>query len=311
MQYRQLGKTGWNVSVIGFGAWGIGGQWGAVSDDQAVDALKAGFDAGINLFDTADAYGEPLGRSEQLVGKALAEVRDKVIIASKVGNWGRRHGHPLPYTAASHVTLCCDASLHRLGMEHIDLYQCHIGDLDEPDVFLEGFETLRKQGKIRAYGISTNDVDVVRRFNREGTCASVQLDYSILSTGAEGSLLPYCQHEDIGTLIRGPLAKGIATGKFTQQSTFDDSVRKGWNDGPGRERFLKDVRRIEAVKFLEDGERTMAQAALQFVLSHPAVTCAIPGAKSAEQARANAAAGVGTLSNDEVVRVREVISKAD
>lgn len=310
MQYRTLGKTGWNVSAIGFGAWNIGGQWGEIDDQSAIDTIRAGFDAGINFFDTADAYGIPPGRSEQLIGRALRDRRDKVFIATKVGNFCRRLGHALPYTHPGHVELCCDASLHRLGLDHIDLYQCHIGTLKEPDVFLEAFANLIDQGKIRAFGISTNDVEVAQAFNRDGKCAAVQLDYSLVNRAPEEALLPYCQAQNVGVIVRGPLAKGVAAGKYTAESTFTDTVRQRFNEGEARQQFIAQVQTIDKVRFLKTPQRTMAQAALQFVLAHPAVSVAIPGAKSPEQVRANAAAADGALGDDELRRAQEATAVA-
>ena len=126
MKYRTLGKTGWEVSAVSMGCWGIGGQWGAVDDRQAIDTINAARDAGVNLFDTADAYG--MGRSEELVGKAFSSGKpDDVIIATKVGNWGRRFGDPPRLDSIYSIINCCHASLNRLGIEAIDLYQCHVG----------------------------------------------------------------------------------------------------------------------------------------------------------------------------------------
>lgn len=306
MIYRTLGDTGWQVSVIGFGAWGIGGQWGAVEMDQATDAMHAAVDAGVNFFDTADAYGLPFGDSEQMVGKALADRRDKVFIASKVGNFLRRYGKPLVYEDPATVELCCDSSLHRLKTDYIDLYQCHIGNLTEPDIFLDAFDNLIKKGKIRSFGISSNRLDVVKGFHREGRCSAVQLDYSYVHRDSEKDLLPYCLEQRIGTIIRGPLRKGICAGKFTPDSSFTDSVRERWNSGDGREQFLKELGVAERVRFLEQPGRTMAQVALQFVISHPAVTTAIPGSKDRAQAESNAQAGSAVLSADELDRVRKI-----
>jgi aryl-alcohol dehydrogenase-like predicted oxidoreductase len=305
MQYRTLGKTGWPVSVVGMGCWGIGGQWGPVEERDAIATVHQALDSGINLFDTADAYG--LGESEWRLGRALRDRRDGALIATKVGNWARRLGHPLSYATPHHVYLCCDASLHRLQTDVIDLYQCHIGSLQDASIFLEAFETLRQQGKIRAYGISTNDAEVVRRFDRDGNCAAVQLNYSLLSRGAEQELLPLCAERNIGVLVRGPLAQGVLAGKFTPETRFTDSVRTGWNEGEARERFLRNLERAEQLRFLARDGRTMAQAALQFVISHPAVTCAIPGAKSPEQAEQNARAADGELTGDERRRIQEAL----
>ena len=125
------------------GCWNIGGQWGDIDDETALQTLNAAFDAGIRFFDTADAYGIPPGRSEELTGRFIQGRRDQIILATKVGNWARRAGHRLAYTHPLHVRLCCDSSLHRLKTDVIDLYQCHIGDLEDPTIFLEAFEELK------------------------------------------------------------------------------------------------------------------------------------------------------------------------
>jgi len=187
-----------------------------------------------------------------------------------------------------------------MKIETIDFYQCHIGDLADPTVFLEAFARLTEQGKIRAYGISTNSLSVAEAFNRDGTCAAIQLNYSLVNRGAEHDLLPWCKEHTVGTLIRGPIAQGILAGKFTPESHFDDSVRTGWNEGAGRERFLSQLAQVEPWKRLARPDRSLAQIALAWVLHNPAVTCAIPGAKNVEQMRANAAAADITLTDEEL-----------
>jgi len=306
MEYRTLGKTGWRVSVIGLGTWNNSGQWGAVDEQTAIDTVAAAVDAGVNFIDTADAYGDPQGLSEFRVGKALRQVgRDQVIIATKVGNWAARYGHRLPYTHPNHVIGCCHASLYRLGINHIDLYQCHIGSGEHREVFLEAFDRLIEQGVIRPVGISTNDPEVVRAFNAEGKCAACQLDYSLINREPEKELLPSCEQANIGTIIRGPLAKGILSGKYSTESTFDDSVRAGWNKpGAKRDAFLAGLETAEKLRPLAHEGRTMAQAALQFIAAHEAVSTIIPGAKSPEQARANAAAGDTRLADAELAALR-------
>jgi aryl-alcohol dehydrogenase-like predicted oxidoreductase len=206
-----------------------------------------------------------------------------------------------------HVTLCCDASLHRLGTDHIDLYQCHVGSAPDYSVYIEGFEQLVKSGKIRAYAISSNSLAAVDAFNRNGRCAVVQLEYSILNRAVEDDLLPYCQQHNIGVIVRGPLAKGVLSGKFNRQTRFDDSVRLKWNSGEHHERFLVQLEIVERLRFLEKPGRNLAQAALQFVIAHPAVSVAIPGAKSPEQARTNAAAGNQTLESSELERIHKIV----
>ncbi len=309
MQHRVFGTTGWKVSAIGLGTWNIGGQWGEVDRQTALDTVHAALDAGMNLIDTADAYGMPQGLSEEILGEALAGRRDGLYLATKVGNWARRFGHPLPYTAPEHVRVCCDASLGRMKTDCIDLYQCHIGNLDEPDVFLEAFDQLIAAGKIRAFGVSTNSLKVLQAFNRDGRCAAVQVNYSLLNREAEADLLPYCREQGIGVLVRGPLGRGLLAGKYDASSTFEDSVRERWNEAQ-RDEYLALVDQVDRLRFLETPERTMAQGALAWLLANPAVTCPIPGAKSPAQARANAAAADLALTDEELAKANEVTAGA-
>ena len=304
---RKMTRAGIEVGAMGFGAWGIGGQWGPVEREQAQGAIRAARERGVDFFDTADAYGIPPGVSEEWLGAALKPDRREVAIATKVGNFARRAGHPLPFTSPLHVELCCDASLHRLGIETIDLYQCHIGSLREPDVFLEAFDTLLEKGKIRAYGISANDLAVVEAFDRDGRLGAVQLDYSILNRSAENDVLPYAAANGIGVIVRGPLAMGVLTGKFDESTTFDDSVRSAWNEGEPRERFRERVRTAERLRPLASEGESLAQLALRFAISRPEVTVAIPGAKSEEQARANAAAGDAALASETLAAIDGIV----
>jgi aryl-alcohol dehydrogenase-like predicted oxidoreductase len=305
---RPLGKTGLSVSAIGFGAWNIGGQWGKVTREEAIATIRAAHDAGVNFFDTADAYGDPPGLSEELIGEALAPVRDRAIIATKVGNFARRLGHPIPFTHPLHVELCCDASLNRLRTDSIDVYQCHLANLTEPQIFLDAFETLRRKGKIRFAGSSTEKTEVLKAFNIDGNCAVVQLEYSLVHRDHEDGLLPFAQQHGIGVIARGPLAQGVCSGKYSAESRFTDSVRSSWNDGARRELFLAQLKQIERVRFLDSPARPLAMAALQYVIAHPAVSTAIVGARTPEQARENALAGTHEMSDDERDRVRSLLA---
>ncbi|MEX0329950.1 MAG: aldo/keto reductase [Puniceicoccaceae bacterium] len=298
MQYRTLGKTGWEVSAISMGCWGIGGQWGPVAEKDAIAAIEAARDAGINLFDTADAYG--MGRSEEIVGKVLKNRPDTIYIASKVGNWGRRFGDTFDFTSHHSVIESCHASLYRLKTDTIDLYQCHLQKPDHPEIFLEAFEQLKQEGKIRAYGISTDFIEGLEDMNAHGDCATCQIRYSIFDRAAEKALFPYCLENNIGVLLRGPIAMGILTGKFSRETSFEDSVRQGWNSGEAHEQFLRRVALADDLKQLVRPDRSLLDVALQFTLAHPAVTCPIPGMKNAEQALQNIAAGEGELSPEDL-----------
>lgn len=307
MQYRTFGKTGWNVSAIGMGCWAIGGNmWGPTDDKDSVSAIQASLDAGVNLLDTADAYG--IGHSEALVAKALTGgKRDGVFIATKFGNWARGQGHPLSFTSKYHVFLCCDASLYRLKTDVIDLYQCHIGSPDNTELLLDALDELAEAGKIRAYGISTGSLKAVEEFNSRGTCSVVQLDYSILNRAPESDILPYCQKNSIGTLIRGPLAMGKLTGKMSPDTTFPDTdTRQKWTSDENRAKFLSDLEKVERLLPLASDSRTLAQAALAFTLSHPGATVAIPGAKNPSQAVSNAAAADMPLSDADTDLINQV-----
>jgi len=300
MEFKTFGKTGWQVSAIGLGTWNIGNQWGEIDEVTAYATIHAAIDSGMNLIDTADAYGIPYGLSEKRLGRAVGGMRHQLYLVSKVGNWGRRLGHQLTYSHPDHVRLCVHASLGRLRTDYLDVSLCHESNLGDPAVYLDGFEQLVQEGSIRAYGISTNSLEVLQRFNVNDTCSVVQVDYSLLNRAPEAAFLPYCQEHNIGVMVRGPLAKGVLSGRYDAASTFTDTVRQGWNDeGAAREKFLEQVTQVDQLKQLVNPGPEMVTTALRYVISHPAVSTAIPGAKSPEQARTNAAAGAVLLSTAE------------
>ena len=230
MQYRVFGRTGWRVSAIGLGCWQLGGQLGEVSEADGIATVHAAIQAGINLFDTADSYGPR--RSEEVLGKALSGGRrPHVFVATKVGNLARPDGHPLSFTTPEHIYACCDASLHRLQTDYIDLYQCHIREHPRHDVFLEAFERLLEAGKIRAYGTSSFFPSEIDFFDSHGRCHVAQIPYSVLERDYEADAFALCEARNIGVLVRGPLAQGVLSGKFAPDHQFDDPTRSGWNVG--------------------------------------------------------------------------------
>jgi len=309
MLYRPFGRLGWDVSAIGMGTWNIGNQWGEIDDVTAWGTVRAAFDAGMNLFDTAESYGIPNGLSEERLGVALAGIRHRVHVVSKIGHWGERTGQPVPHTTVDMIRLCCHASLHRLRTDWVDVMLCHVGDIEDPSVFLDAFEVLRERGRIRAWGISTNSLEVLQRFNADGDCSVVEIDYSLLNMQPEQALLPYCEQHGIAVLVRGPLRRGLLAGKYDLGSEFADTVRAGWNvDGPQREEFVREIERVERLKQVVEPGEAMVTAALRYVISHSAAPVAIPGCKSPEQARMNAAAGERTLTADERAALRGAIA---
>jgi myo-inositol catabolism protein IolS len=301
MLYRDFGKLGWPVSAIGMGTWNIGNQWGEIDEVTAWSTIRAALEHGINLFDTAESYGIPNGLSEERLGAALAGVRHQVYVVSKVGHWGKRTGQGVPKTTVDMIRLCVHASLHRLRTDWLDVVLCHEGDIEDPSVYLEGFELMKQRGRLRAYGISTNRLEVLQHFNADGTCSVVQVDYSLLNRAPESDFLPYCRDHGIAVMVRGPLARGLLAGKYTLNSVFTDTVRERWNKGGGaRAEYEAKIGQVEKLKVELQPGAEMVTAALRYVISHPAAPVAIPGAKSPYQAEMNAAAGERTLSADEV-----------
>lgn len=309
MQYRSFGTTDWRVSITGLGTWGIGNQWGDIDDATATATLRAAVEQGVNLFDTAEGYGIPPGLSEERLGKALKDVRDQIYIVSKIGSWGRREGYAIPKTSVDIIRLCAHACLYRLKTDWVDVMLCHEGDIEDPTLYLEAFELLKQQGLIRAYGISTNEFDVLKRFNAHHTCQVVEVDYSLLNRKAEADILPYCQEHGIVVLARGPLAKGLLSGQYARDSVFTDSVRASWNSGGEKHKKFKKLIMEPIQQALQPGEE-MATAALQFVMQHAAQPIPIPGAKSPEQAVMNAGAGDRPLSPQAQAALQSLLNHA-
>jgi myo-inositol catabolism protein IolS len=300
MIQKPFGKLGWPVSAVSMGCWNIGNQWGELDDATAWATVRASYQHGVNLFDTAESYGIPGGLSEMRLGVALAGIRHNVYIVSKIGNWGKRTGAEVPKTTYDLIRLCGHAILGRLRTDYVDVVLCHEGDIQDPTVYLEGFEALKNEGCIRAYGISTNDLNVLKRFNAEGTCSVVQVDYSLLNRKPEDEFLPYCAEHGIAVMVRGPLAMGLLSGRYSKATVFDDSVRASWHNDPKRQAdFEAKVEKVDHLKSVVEPGEAMVTAALRFVISHPAVSTVIPGSKSPEQAIMNARAGDQLLSESE------------
>ncbi len=300
MLYRDFGKTGLRVSAIGLGTWNIGNQWGEIDEDTALATVHAAIDHGVNLIDTAESYGIPCGLSEERLGRALKGRRDQIHIMTKVGRWGRRSGQTVPMTTVDMVRLCVHASLYRLRTDYIDVLLCHEGKIADPSVYLEAFELLKQQGAIGAYGISTDKPEVLESFNGQNTCGVVELDYSLLNRKPEKKMLPYCQEHGIAVVARGPLGKGLLTGKYSTETIFTDQVRSEWYATEGdREKLNNKLVKVERLKTSLPPGADMARTALQFITSHECQPVTIPGAKSPAQAAMNAKAGGSTLTTDE------------
>jgi aryl-alcohol dehydrogenase-like predicted oxidoreductase len=312
MKTRQLGKSNLKVTEIGLGLWAIGGaMWGPVQDNESIKTIHEALDSGITFFDTADVYGD--GHSEEILGKAMHGKRDKFILATKIG-W-RGFDDQKKQTAYDTVTKFIEGvetNLKRLDTDYIDVLQSHINFQDPTmEIFLEGFHRLKEQGKIRAYGVSTSDFEYLKAFNQDDDCATLQIDYSMLNRTAELEIFPYCKKHNTGIIVRGALAMGILTGKFSADSRFaQGDFRNRWQENPDeKEIFLKDLEKVEKLKELTNG-RTLAQLALQFVLAHPDISVVIPGAKSVVQLRENIKAATLTpLTQQELNFIDGLVAK--
>jgi aryl-alcohol dehydrogenase-like predicted oxidoreductase len=231
-------------------------------------------------------------------------------VVTKIGNWGKRSGDPVPKTTTDLIRLCAHACLYRLRTDWIDVLLCHEGNIEDPSVYLETFDILKQQGLIRAAGISTDSIDVLKRFNAHGGCDVLQVRYSLLDRRAEDELLPYCQENGIAVMIRGPLAQGLLSGRYDANSRFSDMVRAKWNpEGAQHQAYLEKVAQAERLQSVVQPGPEMVQSALRFSFSHPALPCTIPGAKSPEQAQTNAAAGERALQQNEKAALLEALEQ--
>lgn len=301
MEQRVLGRTGFRVSVIGFGAWGIGGSmWRGASDEQSLAALRAALESGCNFIDTALAYGD--GHSEQLVGRALASWQGKAIVASKVPplnkRWPAAPGISLARVfPAGYVRRSAETSAANLGRP-VDLLQLHVWRdewLDEPcwPALVDTVASLIKAGTIRSFGISVTEHEpdsALEAVRRADLIASVQVIYNVFDRQAEQRLFPLCRERNVGVIARVPFDEGGLTGAIGPDTTF---ARDDWRNGYFTpERKVELARRVEALKPLLLSEApNMIEGSLRFCLSHPAVTTVIPGMRTPEHARANCAVG--------------------
>jgi aryl-alcohol dehydrogenase-like predicted oxidoreductase len=312
MRYRKLGRTGIEVSEIGYGAWGIGGaQWGGADDDESLQALHRAIDLGLNFVDTALAYGE--GRSERLVGQVVREREETVHVATKVPPrnriWPAEQGAKLEAVfPPGHVRECAEQSLRNLGMETVDLLQLHVWNDDwaDSEELLDEVDRLRSDGKIRRFGISINDHQPSNglRLVRSGAADTVQVIYNVFDQSPEDELLPACAEHDVGVIARVPLDEGGLTGRIDAYTEFEgDDFRASYFRGD-RKREVHE-RATAIASDLGIDESRLAEAALRFILSEPAVSTVIPGMRSIRNVQRNiAASDAGPLSDDGRERLR-------
>ncbi len=302
MNYRKLGRTHFEVSEIGYGAWGIGGkQWLGGTDDESLLALRRAIELGVNLIDTALAYGD--GHSEKLVGRIVREAGKKIFVATKVPPknriWPARAGvgiqEVFPY---DYIVGSAEESLRNLGLEAIDLLQLHVWNPEwvDRDEWRNAFEHLKSSGKVRFVGVSLSDhaPDSGLTVVRTGLIDSVQVIYNIFDQAPESQLLPLCQDQNVGVLARVPLDEGGLSGHLDAHTKFPAGDFREWYFRGDRKQQV--VKHVDAL--LEDlgGDVNLPEVALRFCLSHPAVSTVIPGMRTRKHAESNAAASdLGSL----------------
>ena len=312
MNNRTLGRTGLQVSEVGYGAWGIGAkQWIGASDDESLRALHAAIDLGMNFIDTALAYGD--GHSEKIVGRTVRERKDRVYVATKIPpknrRWPAQRQVPVDqaYTA-DYVVACTEESLRNLSMETIDLQQLHVwtDEFVGAGDWLAGIERLKKQGKIRHFGISLGEhtPDNGLQAVESGIVDTVQVIYNIFDQSPEDNLFPLCRKKNVGVLARVPFDEGGLTGKVTPETEFPkDDFRNNYFKGDRKQEVYARVQKIAAD--LQIPLDRMPETALRFALTHPAVSTVIPGMRSVRNAEANCRAGDGKgLPGDQISRLR-------
>ena len=311
MRYRTLGRTGWEVSEIGFGAWGIGKHmWVGADDEESLRALHRAADQGVNFIDTALAYGD--GYSEKLVGRFVKERSERIYVATKVPPknqiWPAK-GTLDEVFPPSYVIECAETSLSNLGVDSIDLLQLHVWDarwFADPRWF-EPLDSLRRQGKIRYFGISINDhdPDSALEIVGSGKIDTVQVIYNIFDQKPEDRLFPLCQQKNVGVIARVPFDEGALTGSISPDTVFPAGDWRNSYFRGDRKREVHD--RVQKLKGLLDTEAgTLPDLALKFCLHHPAVSSVIPGMRKTSHVDSNiAVTNAPPLSARLVERLRE------
>jgi len=312
MNYRTLGRTGLQVSEVGYGAWGIGAkQWIGATDDESGRALDRAIDLGLNFIDTALAYGD--GHSEKIVGEAVRRRKGKVLVATKIPpknrKWPAQPAIPIQDVfPGDYVVSCTEQSLKNLGLETIDLQQLHVwtDEFTRAGDWLAAVEKLKKQGKIRYFGISLGEhtPDNGLQAVESGLVDSVQVIYNIFDQGPEDRLFPACRKLNVGVLARVPFDEGGLTGKVTPETAFPkDDFRNFYFKGDRKREVFSRAQKIAADLAIPLDR--LPEAALRFTLSDSAVSTVIPGMRTVKNAEANCRAGDGKgLPQDQISKLR-------
>lgn len=314
MQYRELGRTGWKVSAISFGAWAIGGTWGTVSDKESLAALHSALDQGVNFFDTADVYGD--GRSERLLAQLRRERKEEFHIATKAGR--RLDPHVAEGYNRRNLTAFVERSLKNLETEALDLLQLHCPPTDVyymPEVF-EVLDDLKKAGKLRHYGVSVEKVEEALKAIEYPNVQTVQIIFNIFRQRPKELFFAEALRRKVGILARVPLSSGMLTGKFTKDSRFEKDDHRAFNrEGEEFDRgetfsgldYDIGLQAVDELRPLVPAGMSMSQMALRWILMFAAVTCAIPGGKRVDQVTENVKAADFPPLPDESMSVIDTI----
>lgn len=317
MQYRQLGRTGWKVSTVSFGAWALGDSWGAVKDEESFATLNRALDLGVNFFDTADVYGD--GHSEQLLGKLRKERGETFYVATKAGR--RLEPHVASGYNKENLTGFVERSLKNLGTEALDLLQLHCPPTEVyymPEVF-DVLDELVKKGKVRYYGASVEKAEEGLKAIEYPNVQTVQIIFNMFRQRPLDLFFGEAQRHKVGIIARVPLSSGMLTGKMSHTSSFPEDDHRQYNrQGESFDRgetfsgldYEAGLQAVEELRPLVPPNMSMAQMALRWILMSPAVTCAIPGAKRPAQVEENVtAADLPPLSDETMARVRQVYDR--
>ncbi len=317
MQYRELGRTGWKVSAISFGAWAIGGTWGAVQDSESLAALHRAVDIGVNFFDTADVYGD--GHSERLISQLRKQRREIIYIATKAGR--RLDPHVAEGYNRKNLTAFVERSLKNLYTDAIDLLQLHCPPTPVfymPEVF-GVLDDLVAAGKLRHYGVSVEKVEEALKAIEYPNVKTVQIIFNMFRHRPAELFFEQAQKRKVGILARVPLASGMLTGKMKPDSQFSPDDHRAFNrDGEAFDKgetfsgvdYNVALQAVEELKAICPEGMSLVQFALRWILNFDAVTCAIPGAKRPSQAEENiAAADMPPLSDAVMAKVRAIYNK--
>ena len=314
MQYRPLGRTGWNVSTVSFGAWAIGGAWGPADDVESMAALHRALDLGVNFFDTADVYGD--GRSECLLARLRRERREPFFVATKAGR--RLNPHVAEGYTRENLTAFVERSLVNLEMEALDLLQLHCPPTQVfymPEVF-EVLDGLVLAGKVRHYGVSVEKVEEGLKAIEFPAVQSVQIVFNMLRQRPAERLFIESVRRGVGVLARLPLSSGMLAGGLSRESAFAaDDHRRFNRDGAHFDRgetfsgldYEVGLEAVAALRAAVPAGQTLAQMALRWIQGHAAVTCSIPGCRRASQVSENmAAADLPPLPDSSMAAVADI-----